>query len=87
MTARRSPAQRLSCLTALMGLTVNTPALGLYAWSPRPTQKPAPPRWFFGGAGRTPQYLRHRNFDVVTRPWGHQLLHLGLQLLAVLKPH
>jgi hypothetical protein len=49
-----------------MGLTVNTPALGLYAWSPRPTQKPAPPRWFFGGAGRTPQYLRHRNFDVVT---------------------
>jgi len=50
----------VSTLTALMGLYGQHSSSGLIAWSPRPTQKPAPPRWFFGGAGRTPQYLRHR---------------------------
>ena len=51
MTARRSPAQRLSCLTALMGLTVNTPALGLRPEPPPHTKtRSAAVVFWWGGA-------------------------------------
>ena len=38
---------------------------GLTPGAPAPHKNPHRPRWFFGGAGRTPQYSRHRNFDIV----------------------
>ena len=42
-----------------MALTVaSTPCFN--AGGPAPHKNPHRPRWFFGGAGRTPQYLRHR---------------------------